>query len=156
MQRLNKKSVAFCCHFTVHDMRKLKISQADGEKRTKPKPNPQKTTTFLFFYRTKPTVRKTLAYVRFPFGMILTVQLPNPVSTLIKATGTFCPMCPAASHHLQHSISPCQTPLSAHLPLAARERRFHLPRNGSSLIGDAVAVRCLVQSPCVTEINSLP
>lgn len=62
-----------------------------------------------------------------------------------------CSFPPFPTHHFS-----LQTPLTAHPPLAARERRFHLPRNGSSLIGDAVAVRCLVQSPCVTGITSLP
>lgn len=70
--------------------------------------------------------------------MILTMQLLNLVAALIKAKVTFSLLYPAAFHHLQHIFSPCQTPLPSHLLLAPQGRRFHLPRNGSSFIGDAV------------------
>lgn len=99
-QGLIQKHVRFCCHFTVFSMRNPKISQADGEREGKKTPKKcTETHNVSVFFQYKSHSEIKTGVLEFGCGMILSMQLPNPVAELIKATGTSSPVYPAAFNH---------------------------------------------------------
>lgn len=56
--------------------------------------------------------------------MILTMQLPNPASALIKATRISSPVHPVASNHPQYNNSSLPGPTPSHQPHTPKDRDF--------------------------------